>query len=58
MRYISLFIVLIFIAGCGGGSSGSDIIVDPGQDNSSGQSCSTYQSNNGNGSTFNCTIVA
>ena len=57
MRYISLFIVLIFIAGCGGGSSGSDIIVDPGQDNSSGQSCSTYQSNNGNGSTFNCTIV-
>ena len=57
MRIIGFLGVLLIISACGGGSSGSDITIDPGQDTSSGQSCSTYQSNNGNGSTLNCTIV-
>ena len=57
MRIIGFLGVLLIISACGRGSSGSDITIDPGQDTSSGQSCSTYQSNNGNGSTLNCTIV-
>ena len=57
MRLISLLGVLLVISTCGGGSSTSDIKIDLGQDNSSGQPCSNYQSNNGNGSTLNCTIV-
>ena len=57
MRLISLLGVLLVISTCGGGSSTSDITIDLGQDNSSGQPCSNYQSNNGNGSTLNCTIV-
>ena len=57
MRSICFLGVLFIISACGGGSSSTDIEIDPGQDNSSGQSCSAYQSNNGNGSTLNCTIV-
>ena len=56
MRPICFLGVLFIISACGGGSSSTDIEIDPGQDNSSGQSCSVYQSNNGNGSTLNCTI--
>ncbi len=57
MKAISFLVVLLAISSCGGGSSGSDITIDSDIDNSSGQSCSTYQSNNGSGSTLNCTIV-
>jgi len=57
MRIISFLGVFLFISACGWRLIQLEITIDPGQDNSSGQSCSTYQSNNGNGSTLNCSIV-
>ena len=57
MRILGFLVVFLIISACGGGTSSPQITIDPDQDTSFGQSCSTYQSNNGNGSTLNCTIV-
>ena len=56
MRSICFLGLIFLISACGGGSSSSEISIDPNQDNITA-SCSAYQSNNGNGSTLNCRIL-
>jgi len=56
MRLVYFLFVFFIISSCGGGSQSSNAEIEESNEISFGQSCSPYQSNIGNGSTFYCRI--
>ena len=57
MRLFYFLFIFLIISSCSGGSQSSNAEIEENEEISFGQSCSPYQSNIGNGSTFYCTIM-